>query len=126
MALNDYICKTCDLLEENYIYKPSCPKCGQEMEVTFQNWHSLEFNARKGERTDATGAVQEFGALDDPLCMAQMGLGSEQLKSYQRTTPEQATEFVERLQKDGDSRKLRKDILRAYTKNTGSSVEVED
>lgn len=126
MALNDYECKSCGTVEKDYIYKPTCQTCGQEMQVTFAYWNSLEFDARKDERTDANGAVKQFGALDDPLCLAQMGLGSDGLRSYQRTTPDEAKEFAERLQRDGDSRKLRKDILRTYTRNTGSKVEVED
>lgn len=126
MALHDYVCNPCGTAENDFVFRPNCPVCGQAMEITYANWRTFDFDARKDERTDTNGAVKQFGALDDPLCLAQMGLGSDSLRSYQRTTPDEAKEFAERLQRDGDSRKLRKDILRTYTRNTGSKVEVED
>ncbi len=121
-AINDYKCIQCNLVHTDLLYEPtSCYSCGAHaFEVFFGNWSTIEFDARKGERLDAHGAVRQFGVLDDPLARSQLGLTSDpQLASYARVPAEQAEELRGRLMKDGDSGKLRKDVLEAYSKATG-------
>jgi hypothetical protein len=96
------------------------------MDVTFQNWKKLEFDARVDERTDARGFVKKFSALDDPLCAAQLGMGTQQLQSYNKMTPEESTEFRQKLIANGDSPKLRREILAKYNEKVGNKYELQD
>ena len=121
-AINDYRCSACNFVHEDLLYEPlTCISCGERaFEVFFGNWNTIEFDARKDEKTDSKGAIKQFGVMDDPLCRANLGLTSDpQLASYARVPSEKAEELRGRLMKDGDSGKLRKDVLEAYSKATG-------
>ena len=127
MAINDFKCVRCAFIEENMLAKPDCcPLCGEKMEVTFEKWDRLEVDPRKDERTDSKGFVKAFSALDDPICAAQLGLGDSKLQSYCKLDSDEQKEFQGRLTKDGDSPKLRRDILRKYNSKIGNKYEMMD
>ncbi len=125
--INDYKCTSCGYIDCDRIEKPdSCPSCSGSMEVTFENWSKIEFDARKDERTDAKGFVKKFSALDDPLCAAQLGMGDSRLQSYNKLSEEESTEFRQRLIAEGDSPKLRRQILAKYNEKVGNKYELQD
>lgn len=127
MAINDYKCIDCGHVEQDMLENPEiCPVCDAKMEVFFGNWTGIEMDARHDERCDGKGFVKRFSCADDPLVMAQLGFGDSKLQSYNRMRPEQQKEYQDRFIKDGDSPKLRKEILKTYVKNTGKKVEVQE
>ena len=127
MAINDYRCADCGFEEYDLIADPkNCAMCDGLMYVNFSYWKGLEIDPRHDERLDSKGFVKKFGLLDDPLASAQLGMGDPKLQSYNRLSEEEQKVYKERLILDGDSPKLRKDVLKAYNKNIGSKYEVQE
>jgi len=127
MAINDYRCVDCGHVEQDLLSNPEvCPICDSCMSVFFGNWNNIEIDPRHDERQDSKGFVKRFSCADDPLVMSQLGLGDSKLQSFNRMKPEQQKEYQDRFIKDGDSPKLRKEILKAYVKNTGKKIEVQE
>ena len=129
MPINDYKCvnPSCSFIERDMLSKPDrCLNCDSEMEVTFEHWTGMEFDARSDMRTDAKGFVKKFSACDDPLVMAQLGMGDKQLQTYNKFTPEESTEYRQRLIAVGDSPKLRRKILAKYNEKVGNKYELQD
>lgn len=125
--INDYCCVQCNWRQENMIENPlTCQVCGSVMRVDFSGWKTVEFDARKDEKTDAKGAIKAFGLLDDPLASAQLGLGDSSLQSFKKIDDNTAQEFKERLLTDGDSPKLRRKVLRAYNEAVGNKYQLEE
>ena len=129
-VINDYKCYCCGYLDRDRVEKPStCPNCNTDdgMQVTFQNWTKLEFNQySENDRVDSKGYIRKFSALDDPICAAQLGMGTEQLQSYNRLSSEESTEFRQKLISNGDSPKLRREILAKYNEKVGNKYELQD
>jgi hypothetical protein len=130
MPINDYKCtnKSCAFIEHDMIERPdACLNCGSEMEVTFENWNKLEFNPySSNDRVDSKGFVRRFSASDDPLCLAQLGIGDSQLQEYNKMTPEESAEFRGKMIAEGDSPKLRRQILAKYNEKVGNKYELQD
>lgn len=132
MPINDYQCnvKSCRYIDKDRLYKSDkCPNCDGEgtFEVFFGDWKKLEFNPYSAnDRHDSKGFIRKFSSLDDPLCQANMGMGSKQLQSYNKMTEEESKSFRERLIKDGDSPKLRREILAKYNEKVGNKYELQD
>ena len=122
-ANHDYICPVCFERENDMLSKPLCPQCNLPMEITFENWTTIQTDARHDERLDANGAVRAFSALDDPIASAQLGINPK-LKQYCKTSPEEQVELQQRIVKDGDSPKLRRELLNKYNDRTGKKFEV--
>lgn len=124
--IHDFKCTSCNWFANDEPYEINvCPICGNTAYKYFGNWQTIQVDPRHDERLDSKGNVRQFGALEDPLALANMGLGSGQLASYCKVSEEKQIEFRERLIKDGDSGKLRKDVLEAYNDATGKKFEVQ-
>lgn len=128
-AINDYRCVECEYIDRDRLEKAThCPNCDAEnsFEVTFINWRGIEVDTRHDERCDSHGNIKQFGVLDCPLSSAQLGLGDAKLQSFKRISDEQSRELREKLMKDGDSRKLRREVLNKYNEETGKKMQMED
>jgi len=126
-ALHDYICPSCQYRENDRIGKTLCPHCEENMQITFDGWKKLEFNQyAANDRVDNKGFVRKFSASDDPLCLSQLGIGDSKLQSYNKFTPDESAEFRGRMLTDGDSPKLRRQILAKYNEKVGNKYELQD
>ena len=118
-AIHDFRCDNCNKLHENEVEKPSvCESCGlPHLSYTFENWK--KFNGMrdvKGENdlVDDAGRRRKFKASEDPTCLIELGLQED--RGIKTLSNEQSDYFRGRLLIDGDTPKLRKEILRERTK----------
>lgn len=126
-VLHDYKCTQCVHQEPDSISEIiTCPICGGTMIRYYGNWRTVEFDARKDSRTDAKGYIKQFSAMDDPLCMANMGLAEGRLTEFSKVAPDKQKEFQEKLKLDGDSPKLRREVLREYNKAVGGKYDLAE
>ena len=126
-AINDYRCTGCNNILENLIENPlTCPCCGATMVVYYGNWRTVEFDARKDERTDAKGCIKAFSCKDDPLVLANMGLAEGRLTEFAKVPVEKQKEFQEKMLIEGDSPKLRREVLREYNKAVGGKYDLAE
>lgn len=115
MMLNDYRCNDCKISFKD-VYtksgKPDCPQCGKPLEVDFSSWDSVNFARPFSEsmRNATDTGTNSFGALHDPVCKSELGLGASK---YSVLEGGESAEFGRRLLKEGDSPALRKDIKSA-------------
>jgi hypothetical protein len=90
------------------------------MEITFSFWttiNGLDGGTARDSLVDSKGFRKQYNATEDPVCMAEVGgHDSHGIKTF---TPEQSEYYRGRLIKDGDSPKLRREILRERAKNVG-------
>lgn len=129
MILNDYRCNICGFLMVDEPRKPDVCSCGAtDFELTFENWRTMSF-ANGGrpinERVNSdTGALQFHGAVDDPLTKIEMGLQDRAGDAGIRTTtPEQRRYLQQKYAKDGDSKKLREEVLMLRKANQAKAKE---
>ena len=119
MALHDWKCLSCGYVSENVLIKPTngCDSCGSDMEITFQNWKNFNRNREflsdnDSTRVDDKGFVRKFSVADDRYAQIQLGINLNQsdvgLKTF---TDDQSMYYTGRLLRDGDSPKLRREIL---------------
>jgi hypothetical protein len=126
-AIHDFICPKCAHRENDLIGPATCAHCGENMQITFDGWCKLEFNQySSNDRLDSKGYVRKFSAADDPICMAQLGMGDAKLQSYNQMTPEESTEFRQKMIANGDSPKLRREILAKYNEKLGNKYDLQD
>lgn len=127
--INDYLCQSCGIVMEDCIEKPTaCEKCQGPVEVTFQNWRTMHRAESASDLTDSHGFRKAFGAAEDPLCKIEMGLENDNGHGIKTFSPGQQRYYVEKICKDGDSPKLRREILRQRAQNekdAGISVPYE-
>lgn len=91
-----------------------CPECCAPMEITYEFWDdvALEDHGRsRNEKADHNGFVKNWSATDDPLARLELLGGSLKDKGVITFTPDQQAAFRQRILVEGDSPKLRKDIL---------------
>jgi hypothetical protein len=112
MLLHDYVCKECGTLHADCLEKPEC--CG-EVEITFANWKGVAYHGTQYH--DSLGRRKAYGVIDDPLARIELQLDNSPEAAGVRTlSNEAAAEFRGRLESDGDSPKLRTEILEARKK----------
>lgn len=128
MPLHDWKCNSCGFIADNLMIKPSrgCDSCGCDMEITYQNWKNFNRNREflsdnDNTRVDDKGFVRKFSVADDRYAQIQLGINLNQsdvgLKTF---TDEQSMYYTGRLLRDGDSPKLRKEILDETKKSQAS------
>ncbi len=125
-ALNDYKCDYCFFILKDELEKPfSCPVCTREgtFDVTFENWKTFNSGTRdiiRDELVDSKGMRRQFTAGECPTSARELGLlPADGIRSFSN---EQQQEYVGRYMRDGDSPKLRQDILKEREKNTGEKL----
>jgi len=131
MILNDYKCWDCGHIHDDEESKPErCDNCGgTNLAWCLENWRTVAF-ANKGrpinERVHPdTGEMAFHGAADDPLTAIEIGLQDKPGDSSFRTfTFEQQIEFQTKLAKDGDSKKLREEVLATRKANKAKAREI--
>jgi hypothetical protein len=77
------------------------------MEITFQEWTDLALN--DDCLTDRSGKRKAFTVADDPLALAEIGLAED--ARTRRMPPEMSAEYLHKYAVEGDSPKLRNEIL---------------
>lgn len=117
MLLHDFKCTHCGVIEKDIIVtrgeKVRCVKCFEFMEVYYGFWSDLALTNHgdlNSSRLDKDGYIRKFGVLDDKYAAAQLGL-AEQGRGLKKFSDEEAAEWRTRLAVEGDSDKLRKDVL---------------
>jgi len=126
MILHDYKCKVCGTVHLDCLEPAIC--CEERTEITFEAWTKVSF-ANGGrpvnERVNPnTGDLQFHGAVDDPLTKIEMGLRNNVGDAGIRTTtPDQRRYLVEKLASDGDSKKLREEVLTLRNQNKQKAKE---
>ena len=84
-------------------------------QITYAYWGDVQVmnhGRPTQELTDRHGYRRKFAALDDPLCQIDLGVHQDQSSNGIRAFPEELSrEFRDRITRDGDSPKLRDDML---------------
>jgi hypothetical protein len=132
---HDLKCTNCNMVERDvYVDRNSivnggvddlCPHCNTHgRSIYFGNWEDIQvFNDGMGgmfgyQRTDKKGRVREFGVMDDTLSKIQLGMYTRPTdKGLKNFTDDQTAAFREKLASQGDSGKLRKEIIEQYETN---------
>lgn len=137
MALHDLICEVCNCseLEVNVHHsdiaggmaKSKCPNCGSMVRsITYALWTEGDvnlFNDGLGgllgyQRADRKGRVREFGVDDCTLSKIQLGIYSKPTdKGLRNFTDDQTANFRHKLATEGDSGRLRKEVMEVYQSN---------
>lgn len=136
MALHDIKCVACgkvgydvnihhSQIQDGVAYY-EC-QCGSTLaELRYDLWEEKDlnlFNDGLGgfdsyQRTDKKGFIREFGVSDDSLAQIQLGMFKKPTdKSLKNFTEDQTMQYRERLLAEGDSGKLRKEIIETYKSN---------
>jgi len=129
MILNDYRCSICGFLLVDQDSVPSVCSCGAtDFELTFENWRSVAFvNGGRpiNERVNCdTGALQFHGAADDPLTRIEMGLQNRAGDNGIRTTTHEQQHYLQaKYAADGDSKRLREEVLMIRKENQRKAKE---
>lgn len=114
MRKHDYICAECGAQYRDHLGdNPTC--CNKKLEPYYGNWEELQVGDSGnniGENTYSDGRVRNFTAMQDPLTRMEIE-GKFKDRGVTKLKPEQRAEFKEKLRKDGDSPKLREQILDA-------------
>lgn len=116
MIIHDYRCDQCGHIERDYwsASAPTCIECisaGRDpsvMQVTFELWER-GLTWTDDELTDAKGFRKAFCATEDALCLSELGMAPT--AGIQKFTPDLVQEYREKLVRDGDSPRLRQEIL---------------
>lgn len=116
MIIHDYRCDACGHIERDYwsASAPTCIECisaGRDpsvMQVTFELWER-GLGHTNDELTDAKGFRKAFALTEDPVCLAELGMAPT--AGIQKFTPEMVQHYREKLVKEGDSPKLRQEVL---------------
>ena len=132
---HDLMCPRCSSVEHDRSVLRSTIKDGgtQEvctcceyvgMQIYFGHWDDVQvFNDGMGglygyQRADKKGRVREFGVADDTLSKIQLGMYTKPTdKGLRNFTDDQTANYRERLAMEGDSGKLRKEIIETYESN---------
>jgi hypothetical protein len=132
MPIHDLICKGCGVIEED-VYVPverllgdgrtnaECACCNTPLEIYLGFWpdvglpnHGRDVN----ERLDKDNFLRKANVSDDPVCAIEAGLrdkhGDEQLRTF---SPEQTRYVQEKILTEGDTYKLRQEVLSMREKN---------
>lgn len=118
MPMHDYKCR-CGRFVRDVTERPTECECGDpDFAVSYCFWSKFnevrEFKS-ESDLTDDKGFRRLFTATEDPTCMIEMGLlEGNGIKTFH---PEQVREYQERLVKDGDTPRLRKQILQERQRN---------
>lgn len=121
MPINDYRCVECnEFIRDSWGTPDECPNCKgiNCFEIDFRGWQKLALvndGQSITDRLDRNNAIQNAHCADDPLCMMEMGLHPDG-HNVAKLTREESTYFREKWLKDGDSGKLRKELLAARDK----------
>jgi hypothetical protein len=133
MATHDLLCPKCETLypeitihyteiKDGSVNKP-CEVCGEpRLNLYYGLWKGEEvnlYNDGLGDtRHDKYGRIRSFGAQDDPLVKAELGMFKRpQDKGLQTFSDDQVLHFRERLAVEGDSQKMRQKILETRQQN---------
>ena len=128
---HDYRCLACGDIIPDYVgHLSSCLSCGGEVETFYGNWDNmlLAGNGRtKSDRYDSQGNIKAFGVFDDPLCLMVTGLQDDGGAGFNNALDPAQREYLAGKVMAGESGpKVRKEILKEYTKATGGNKEVID
>lgn len=126
MPIHDYSCTKCGAIIEDVTSIPvSCQGCeGTSFTVTYRNWrtmHALEGGTARDSLHDSKGAYKKFNATSDPLCQIELGLGED--KGIRSFNADQSVHFMEKMLTDGDSPRLRDEMLRTRNENLKKPTE---
>jgi len=142
VAMHDLKCPVCGYVEMEVIVHHSqiqdglanseCRKCGSTVRETYYGlWEGEDvnvFNDGLGgmfgyQRADKKGRVREFGVADDTLSKIQLGMFTKPTdKGLKNFTDDQTAHYRERLIAEGDSGKLRKEIMSTYESNKAKGL----
>lgn len=133
MPIHDLKCRECgDIhrdvivhyndMEDGKVAWPVCRECEKPAyDVYFGEWGDvgLEDHGRsRNERVDANGYIKNFGVRDCSLSQLELGVIRKPTDAGLKTfTPEQSEAFRLRTLVDGDSPKLRREILETREAN---------
>ena len=113
MPLHDYRCTECGTIYDDRREVPEC--CSRKCEIFYGYWEDLlvgDNGNNIGEKTYKNGTLRHFGALDDPLTTAELRAKHKDRGNCKLS--EDAREYFRgKLKTDGDSPKLREEILEA-------------
>lgn len=120
MPLHDYKCRNCGdvLLDQLESPTQECISCGDvSYEITYSHWKTVGVGEDLSALEDRFGRRKAFTAGEDPTCAIELGLASDNGSGVRTFTPEQQSNYLQKIMKDGDSPKLRREILRQRADN---------
>lgn len=115
MAIHDYACTSCDWTEfDSKESWSTCPRCDSKVTITYQHWNTIMTGRDNNCLFNTDGSRNRYGVLDDPLCLLKLGLKKDNHSGFNSMVPNiQKAELLNKLQTDGDSPKLREQVLQA-------------
>lgn len=112
----DYECPQCKHVEKDLFIDsnltPKCCGCSTNMEITWKFTKHMNTVIFKNSMTDVDGRINAPGADVDPICRLEMAM-DEDTTGLCALPIEERWGFLEKRIKDGDSPKLRNEILEA-------------
>ena len=123
-AIHDYRCQNCRALQMEQLEKPTTCECGNpQWEWTCEFWDKdknpfirRDFKSSNDLYTDL-GFRRKFNVGDDPTALIELGLNPAHDKGISTFNIDQRMEYVGKLMKEGDSPKLRREILQQRVQN---------
>lgn len=114
-TLHDYSCDKCGkLVEDSFGYPDDCDCGSSAFTITFAYWRTiscLEGGMSADSLVDSKGNRKKFTFDDDPLCAIEAGLSES--KGIRALSDDQTMYFMEKRMTDGNSIKLRDEVLKA-------------
>ncbi len=126
-AVHDWECLNCKAEMREQLAKPTECGCGKPDWQWHVRYWNKDQNPLCGARdfktsndlVDDRGFRRRFRATEDPTVMAELGLGED--KGISTFNIDQKMEYVERMMKDGDTPKLRRQVLDQRIENLKAS-----
>jgi len=121
--LADFICDSCGKIELDVWGEPDGLCCGEKPRRHYGNHfrNIPKDNIDLSATHDAEGHILRAQVRSDPLCKHELGLIKGAQNGVSTFSNDQRREYVGRLLKDGDSPKLRQEILATRARNQGKT-----
>jgi|JFJP01.1.fsa_nt_gi hypothetical protein len=121
-VVHDYICDVCGNILLDQWGAPDATCCDKDMRIHFGNFGKGIFkdDLVRDQTHGADGGIARASVRNDPLALAEIGLGKRGMPNGTTTfTRDQKVEFLGKYLRDGDSPKLRREILSQRAQNQG-------
>jgi hypothetical protein len=115
-AKHDYVCNHCKHFIGDQYTRPSCTECGSgDMEITYSNW-TKGIAHTDDERCNSQGYIKAFNCTDDPVVSMELGLAADPGNRVRILPRDVAMGLAEKMVKDGNTAKMRREVLEARKK----------
>lgn len=122
-VIHSYRCRKCRAFVQDSLGYPDDCQCGSnEFEITFEDWRTLsclEGGTARDSLVDSKGNRKKFNASEDPLVLHELCM--EKGHGIRSFSDDQTLHYTEKLLVEGDTPKLRDEILKVRAENLKKS-----